>query len=161
MEIKWKTGSQHKVDPEKAYTEVERIKAKNGGVVTAGLVVLEAQKKRNPLHKEFEWDDSIAAAEYRMEQARRMLRSFIVTYQESPHIESRAYEVVTEVGTRDESPRKVYKTTKEILQDPIQRDELLGRAINDALAFRRKYHELSELAQVFHEIDDLVVNMKI
>jgi hypothetical protein len=36
------------------------------------------------------------------------------------------------------------------------RDEILGNAIRDAIAFRRKYHALQELAKVVHVIDEFI-----
>ncbi|MCP4103650.1 MAG: hypothetical protein GY750_19855 [Lentisphaerae bacterium] len=52
--------------------------------------------------------------------------------------------------------RKVFTTTEEILKDPDARAELLSNAIREALAFRRRYSQLSELANVIRAIDDSV-----
>ena len=164
MEVKkvqWKRGFQSKVKPDVAFKELERIKGKNSGVLTAGIVVLEAKKARNPLHKQFEWDNDEAADQYRLEQARRMLRSVEVTYKESPMTPpTRQYVTVTEEAVRDEPERKVYKSTAEVLADPIARDEMLSDAIRDALSYRRKYAELQELSQVFASLDDFLLTNK-
>jgi hypothetical protein len=42
---------------------------------TPAQIVKSAEPKRSPIHKYFEWDDSVAAHEYRQTQARLMLRS--------------------------------------------------------------------------------------
>lgn len=47
------------------------------GVQPEELVQL-ASEEDNPCHDYFEWDDSAAAHEYRLNQARRLLRSFTV-----------------------------------------------------------------------------------
>ena len=81
MKAYWKKGSKHKVDATKAYAELERIRKKEGCLVPA-VVVDAASKPRNPLHKEFEWDDGEAAIQYRLEQARKMLRSIEIVREE-------------------------------------------------------------------------------
>lgn len=162
LKIQWKRGFRGKIDPQKAYNETERIKSKNGGVLTAGMVVEKARAKRNPLHKQFEWDNDAAAEEYRLEQARSMLRAIHVTYEEAPSLApQRVYVTTTEPAVKDNPARKVYRSVDEVLADPVARDELLGNAIREAISFRRKYNALSELSQVFQAIDDLMLSAKL
>lgn len=156
----WKSGFRAKIDAKKALSEVDKIREKHNGRVTAGRVVDHARPKRNPLHSQFEWDDKIAAEEHRKEEARTMLRSIEVIYTGAQEVGPvRALEVVTEVI--DEEPQKVYRSSSEILEDPDARDELLGNAIRDALRFKRRYAVLSELAKIFHELDEFVANAKV
>ena len=160
-EVKWKSGFGGRGKADIAFKELERIKTKNGGILTAGIVVIEATKARNPLHKQFQWDDDKAASEFRLEQARSLLRSIHVVYAKAPQIPpQRHYIAVTQSASKDAPERKVYRSTAEILADPIARDEMLANAIRDALAFRRKYAELQELAQVFASFDDFLVTNK-
>lgn len=44
------------------------------GELTAESVVAEASRPDSPLHRYFEWDDTIAAREYRKVQARALIR---------------------------------------------------------------------------------------
>lgn len=158
--VYWKRGFQSNISPEVAFRELEKIKTKNGGVLTAGIVVHEASKKSNPLHrhKAFMWDDDASAAhEYRLQQARKMIGSIEVVYKKAPHVpKQRHYVTVSEPPVHDQPERKVYRSTKEVLEDPVARDELLGNAIKEAIAFRKKYALLSELASIFKAIDDFV-----
>jgi len=160
MKAYWKKGSQHATDASKAYAELERIREKEGCLVPA-VVVAAASKPRNPLHKEFEWDDSAAAGEYRLEQARRMLRSLEVVYEASPDKQMRVYEVVTQPAHKDMPERKVYDDVGKILADPALRDELLARAIQEAISYRRKYSQLQELSLVFAAFDKFLMEAKI
>ena len=157
--VAWKRGYHGKVKAAKAFSELEKIKGNNGGVLTAGIVVQKAKAKRSPIHDAFEWSDEVAGHEYRLEQARRMMRSIEVVYAEAPQVApQRHYVAVSEPPKMDAPERKVYRTTEEVLQDPVARDELLGQAIRDALTYRKKYHALSELAGVFVALDDFVTN---
>ena len=48
---------------------------RNNGKLTPELVVRAAQAKSSPLHDYFDWDDKIAGARWRLEQARELIRS--------------------------------------------------------------------------------------
>ena len=52
------------------------------GAITARALVDAARPKNSPAHVGFEWDDSIAAEEHRLSQARRWLRLITVTVKE-------------------------------------------------------------------------------
>ena len=158
MKAYWVKGSKHSVDAMKAYKEIERIREKNGGSLVAANILEAAKNKKNPLHPEFEWDDSEAATQFRLTQARSLLRSLEVVYEELPNTPLRAYEVVTQAAVRDEPERKVYEPLSVIMADADKRGELLGRAIRDALTFRKKYHDLSELTKVFAELDAFLMS---
>ncbi len=159
--VEWAGHYPGKVKPKPAFDAMEKIKAKNGGSLTASALLDGAKSNRNVLHKAFEWDDAVAGHEYRLTQARTMIRSIKVVYAEKPNSSIRVYETVTEAPTKDYPERKVYKSQPEILADPVLRDEMLGNAIADIVRYRRKYAELSELAVVFAAIDDMMINQKI
>ena len=153
----WRQGSKFSVNPTTAFREMERIKKINGGSLVPSIVVIEAKKASNPLHKDiYKLSDTDAAMEHRLEIARKMLRSIEVIHNEAPQHKMRAYEVVTEEAVRDEPERKVYKSMSEIMQDPISRDELLSRAIREAFSYRKKYHALQELAGIFSALDEFL-----
>lgn len=157
MEIKWKKGSRGKGSAKKCYLELEKIR-KRDGVLIPAAVVKKAKAKTNPMHKEFTWDDNAAAEQHRLNQARLLMRTIEVIYEEAPMVPTRVYELITQPATKDKPARKAYQTVTEILADPIARDELLSRAIRDALAYRKRYNGLSELAKVFHVMDEFVEN---
>lgn len=161
IEIKWKSGYRTKGDAKVAYKRLEEIKEKGGGVLTAGAVVEDARKTSSPLHKQFEWDDSIAAEMHRLEQGRYIIRSIEVVYEDAPHVKpQKLYVTTTQLAKGDSPERKVYRTIEETLEDPDARSELLMCAMRDAISFRRKYHALSELASVFGAIDYFAESMK-
>lgn len=57
--------------------ELSRIETANEGL-TPRMVVVEAADPQSPLHKQFTWDDTQAAIQYRDEQARRLIRNIMV-----------------------------------------------------------------------------------
>ena len=162
MEIKWKDGSHHKVDAEVAYKEIEAVREKNGGSIPAEAVVEAAKRKRNPLHPEFEWNDSAAGHQFRLTQARKIIHSLVVVRDEiKSERPQRVYEVVKlpQEQTDDGKPARakhVYKSLEDVMADPDMRSEILGRALRDLIAIRNRYRDLQELAVVMRAIDEVL-----
>lgn len=72
------------VTPEAAAGELDRIRTDRGDL-TPRAVVDESRPEDAPLHPAFEWDDAKAADEYRLGQARSIIRAVIeVPEGESP-----------------------------------------------------------------------------
>jgi len=70
------------VKPEIAAKELQRLQ--KAGAITAPAVVEAARPDDAPLHPVFEWDDEAAADEYRLEQARRLIRAVQVIENDQP-----------------------------------------------------------------------------
>jgi len=73
MEYKFRGNSKSTVDAQEVGEELARINEEYGGVQTT-IVVQEAEDVSSPLHKYFQWDDTIAGNEYRKHQARDLIR---------------------------------------------------------------------------------------
>lgn len=156
--IKWKQNVPTKgIDATKAHKALEAIRTKNNGL-TDDNVLAAACNKGHVLNKWFEWDDSVAAAVHRRDQARLLIRSLEVTYIDAPGIKTRVYEV--EHKSRPQDPqRTVYTTTEEVLANPESRDRLIAEAIKAAMQFRRRFKMLHELDGLMIEIDKVVEKM--
>ena len=153
MKFEWKKGSRQNADPQKVGNAIEKIRKRDGSVTTAA-VVKAARPKNSPLHKCFQWDDSIAAEKYRQYQAGAIIRHLQVRHEDAPKTPTRAYEHVS-VTEDDGTEKRAYQDIETIMSDPISRDELLARAICEAISFRKRYRTLSELAKVFAAMDEV------
>lgn len=69
------------LDPNKAHSELERIREKYGAL-TAEAVVQESQAKDSVLHDVFEWNNDTAAENYRLQQARTFIRVIVRVYED-------------------------------------------------------------------------------
>ena len=146
MEYKWKEGARSsRLDAQKCGAVLERLRQKNGGTITADIVLREARKKRSPLHGGFEWDDTEAARQYRLEQARGLIRS--ITVQVIGGGESDVVRAFVHIDGGD------YEEIHAVLRTRDRRQALLDSAMRELLAFRTKYEQLSELAEVFAAVD--------
>lgn len=159
MKICWKQGSQYNIDARIAHREVEKVAKACGGEASAEEIVKAATPAKNPLHGVFEWNDTVAGQEYRLEQARRMVRSIVVVRPDTTSKRpQRVWEAVRVNLGKPGRPRNTYKTLEDIMRDPNLRAELLGRALRDLIAIRNRYRDLQELAVVMRAIDDLLSN---
>jgi len=141
---KWKPGSRINIPAQEAGERLETLQ-KQYGHLTPQIVVEDARDSQSVFHPAFEWDDVKAAEEYRLEQARYILRHLIVVRQETEKPqEIRAFVVVKE----EEQDRQWYAPTLSVLTEPELRRQVLERALRELEAFRRKYKELVELAEV-------------
>lgn len=123
--------------------ELEAIEARHG-IVTPQAVVEFARDKNTALHNRFEWDDSEAAAKYRLEQARQILR---VTVKYVGDVEKRPITAYCSLSS-DRYSGGGYRSTIRVLDDAERRAELLEQAKHEARQWAERYKELSELARI-------------
>lgn len=142
--ITWAIEGLHKGDAQKCYDECQTLKE-----VTPESVLDKAKNAKTELHKCFEWDDSVAGEKYRLIQARQIIQHFVIVTSEkedTPRI--RSYQITTTTNK--------YEPTKVFLQKPDEYTALLERAKNELEAFKQRYKMLSELEEIFEDIDRLI-----
>ena len=142
---KWVIPTLYKVRPTVARVVIDKI-SKRDGVVTPASLLESASSRRSPIHGCFEWDDTVAAGRFRVEQARRMLKDLIIV---SSNGEAREYRAYVHVSTKSV---KGFQAIVQALGDPESREYILARAMEDLAAFERKYRSLKELAGLLHSM---------
>lgn len=65
------------IPPETVMAELQKLRASKGTLTSAGVVEA-ARPEGSPLHGAFVWNDADAAREYRLIQARTLIRSVVV-----------------------------------------------------------------------------------
>lgn len=147
------------VDPKVAGERLFKLTKQAQNKLTPHIVVEDARPPHSPLHAAFEWDDRIAGEEYRLYQARNLIRNLRVIVEQSatPETPKRVFVHVAlqeETGEKKgESVSRYYTPVVIAMQSPAIRDSILERALAELSAFRQKYSELKELAAVFAAID--------
>jgi hypothetical protein len=63
---------------QKAGEELQRLRGHNSGDLEPDTVVQAARDEKSPLHAAFEWDDSKAAHQHRLQTAGLLIRSVLV-----------------------------------------------------------------------------------
>lgn len=151
MIYEWKQGARvGGLDAQKVGDRLQLISVQYGAI-TPTLVVKEAKKRTSPLHAGFEWDDRAAAVEYRLVQARSVIRS-VVVQRDGSDGESRTVRAFVHIGEDSE-----YEEIDVVLSVAVKREALLLRAQLEMQMFQRKYEVLEELASVFSAIDEVLV----
>jgi hypothetical protein len=137
------------------FAELQRIAGTHGGMLHAADVVDAARNPQSILHTRFQWDDSKAAEQYRLFQARQLIR-VVVTYigDEDAGKLTRAYVSLTPDRTRNAGGG--YHKVNAVLEDDSKRDRMLQDALEELARFRRKYSEIRALAQLMTMIGQVM-----
>lgn len=143
MVYKWKSGSRIKADPEAAGKQFEALAAEDR--LTAKDVVDENRPEDAALHHEFEWNDAIAAENYREVQASKLIRSICIV-EEAQELKDPIRAFVTVESHH-------YEPLKTVISVQSKRDVLLRQALQDMQAFERKYRQLQEMAAVIKQME--------
>ncbi len=134
------------------FDELKRLTELHGGTLLPSVVVDAARADHSPLHHLFEWDDTAAAEQWRLLQARNVINA-VVTYEKHGDNEIAVRAFVSLPSDRGENG---YRLTVAVMSDAERRLELLTEARAEMLRFKDKYKSLSELASVFEAIDSAV-----
>jgi len=148
IEYGWGEGFRVKVDAQRAGKRLAAIH-KRRGHLSAELVVAEASKESSPLHEHFEWDNTEAAEQYRLVQARTILRAIVIIRDNGEKdTPLRAF-----VHLTDSEDEAVYMDINVAMGDAAMRNQVLTRAWRELESWRRRYEEYEELAAVFAAMD--------
>ena len=118
-----------------------KITARSGGRLKPDAVVREASKRSHPLHRYFEWSDSIAAQAYRLDQARALISSIEITSSAAKE-PARAY-----LSINDREGRAYHQVSEVINSRDLQLG-VLRLALRDLEAFQRRFREIEDICQL-------------
>ncbi|MFC2252507.1 hypothetical protein ACETRX_22920 [Labrys portucalensis] len=124
---------------------IELLRQQYQGELTPEDVVNDARNNNSPLHSFFEWNDGAAAEQYRLQQARGLIRAVVAVYvrDDKPAARMRAYVHIPEKG----SPH--YRETSHAMSQQDTRDIVLQRAWKEFQEWKRRYQDLAEFANIF------------
>lgn len=151
----WKAGTQFPVDAEVAANTIRNLQRTLGkDTITAKELLDESRAVDAPLHSCFEWDDTVAAEKYRLEQSRKLIGSIEITYvkNDTPeHLARTRYFF----NTVKNAPQKqgAFATIDVVLKNPDYRKQVLSNALIELRNFQRKYNNIQELSGVNKAID--------
>ena len=144
----FRTGSRLKGDAAEVATEIERIAGKLGGAVEPAQVVASAERKTSVLHSYFEWDDTTAAHEHRVEQARHLIRSIqVITTDEGETVNK--FHSVTVLTPGAEAERRAYVTVERAMSDDELRVQIVRQLYAQAQSFLRQARAFERHASPF------------
>lgn len=120
------------------------------GSITPASVLDEARDEASPLHTHFEWDDSEAAEQYRLVQARGLIRRYKVTVEVKPDTFVKVRQF-SSVPAADPDEGTDYVLTSEALKDDAQRDFIFQQCMKEIASLRAKYGALVDFDAALRE----------
>ena len=140
--------------------ELERLRKQHSGRLRPQWVVQAAEPKTSPLHSCFEWQDTEAAAKWRLHQARQLILRVTVTYEGKVGEPIRMRPLVSLMGDRL-ARGGGYRALVDVLADSEMRARFLEQALEELQRIEARYSELKELADVLGIILVVAKTMKI
>ena len=150
MKYRWKDRSGTKgLSADVAAERLEAIRAANAGRITPHAVVADAEPEDSPLHPAFEWDDTKAAQQHRINQARELIQNVVVVFAgKSDQEPVRAFVNVMQSGDSDRS----YTSMAHAMSDADLRKQVVAMALAEVKAWKKRYADYRELEAIFSAI---------
>lgn len=134
----------------KEFTRLEKTSP-----LTPQRLVSEAESRDSVLHGYFEWNNSQAAEQYRLSQARHLLAAVVVVYDRPEgEVEVRGWYNVRQV---DNGGERVYASLDKVEETPLLRAQVVAQAkktLDYWLATYAKYEELFPVTEAIRQALD-------
>lgn len=147
MVYEWKHGIGYGVSAQVVGEVCEQLESRNN--LNAQALVDVSKPTDAPTHSLFEWDNDVAADEYRKHQARMVINHLVI----APKVEQRSEPVRAFFTVQSLAGN--YANVGAIIKVQSTRDELLAQAKRELNAFANKYSQLTELSKVVNAIKEL------
>ena len=136
-------------------TELESIAKKHRGILNPKHVVEFAKNPKTALHKKFTWDDTKAAREYRLWQAREIIR-VSVTVLDGDDKCVRAFISLN----NDRNANGGYRSIRDVLSSEELRLMMLNEILDEYKRIESKYNRYSELEPIYKAVSRVSVKVK-
>lgn len=130
---------------------LEILRKQCKGELTPEDVIEDAKHDNSPLHSFFEWDDGEAAHQYRLQQARGLIRAVVAIYvsDDKPAVRQKAYVHIPEPS----APH--YREASHAMSLTKTRDLVLKQAWAELQSWRKRYADLKEFSDLISVIDGM------
>ena len=122
----------------------EQVRRANGGLLTPHALVEHARDPSSPGHSHFEWRDDVAADAWRIEQARRLIRTIRIEYKPTPKSDTRSVRAYW----ADRTEPVGYRRTEDLAADPVGREVMLAEMAREWKALKRRYEHMAEFVEM-------------
>jgi EAL domain-containing protein (putative c-di-GMP-specific phosphodiesterase class I) len=139
------------IEQHEAARALARVASAHGGLLTPEAVVKEAADPASPLHRYFEWDNRKAAHQFRIEQARRLIRSVEIDVSVSA---SRS--VVVAPRYVSAPTRSGYLSISDLSRDPDEARAAVVAEMTRAAAALRRARTIAAVLEGVDLIEDLL-----
>lgn len=153
MTYYWRDGYRgHKGNPQEIGEELEKIQQENG-YISAEVVVSSATSETSVLHPYFEWDDGEAANQYRLTQARLLVRSVSVQILSANDSDKK---LTTRAFVEIKGEEGPYMSLNVVVKNNELRAQLIKQARQDIYVFENKYSVLEEVIEILQPVKSML-----
>ena len=138
MVYQWKPGARIQADAQEAGEILSRLERE--GRLSAKALLDESRPEDAPLHKEFEWNDGVAAENWREHQARHIIGCILVIPEKSEPV--RGFFKIERSDNR-------YESIQTILESADKTNLLLEEAFREFARMESKFKSLDRLQRVW------------
>jgi len=156
LNCKWRRIPKNAPDANVAYDIIGQIK-KEKGIITPELLVIEAEKRKSPLHNCFEWDDTKAAKKYRIVQAREILTLIVVEIEPDEDENPRTVRAFIAPGGIEKNVDSSYVTIGQIADDKDMETAYLRQLKRELDSVKNRIKGYKIFEAVVKAIDAIVV----
>ncbi len=157
VEYNWRIRALAKgIDPEHANKELQRIKSVYG-VLTAEVLVQEAKPPSSVFHPVFQWDDTKAAHNYRLQQARSVINNLEVTIIRSGN--EVVHVPVFEICKNSQDKKQSYKSYHEIIANPEDFQFVKEKAKRELVYWQKKYVAYEKLQDIVNQVTPIIASL--
>lgn len=143
----WWDGYSRTVDANTVGAVVEHLEEENGQVTKEDFLEV-SRPEDAPTHTLFEWDDSVAAEKYRLDQSRKIITALRVVYETKNEEEIK---VSAFIQTSADGNKTHYENIEDALKDDGKREIVLNRIRGELDAFITRNQHIEELADILEE----------
>lgn len=155
--LRWKMPALFKgISPIDAYNEIERIKTRHSGEITAKILLSESRNHKCVFHSYFNWNDEDAAEKFRLRQARDLLQNIqlhIIADGQPKTIR------VFEVTKTDGNGKGVYKNIETLTPNDIE--YIAVQALRALQTYRDKLSIYRQFESVIKHLDDAIIELNL
>lgn len=138
-------------DPQQVGDALEAIKRAQADRLRPADVVAAATPPEHVLHRHFEWDDAVAGAAFRIEQARNLIQVVRALDSEAsiPRI------AWLSIGGFDSGEDRAYVSREQVISSRRLQMRVLDQAIRDLQAWERRYAELADICSDVRRVGEI------
>ena len=127
---------------------LEEIRARHSGLLMADDVVEEARQRNSPLHPYFNWNDTKAAHQYRLWQARQLITVVTIKLPNARKL----IQMYVSLHKDRKQPDGAYRGILDVMSDKDLRYQLVMEALDDLKYWEKKYSQMAELTEIYNAI---------
>jgi len=154
MEYAWKKGFPwaNRADPQAVANRILELSSQDKHP-TAWDVLEDGRRIDAPHHNIFEWEDSVAAEQYRLEQAGHILRSVVIVRTDTTDAKRPIRAFVHVVPP--EQKGAAYVGIIEAMNNPEMRRQVLEKALDELDSWQETYNAYMEFQPVIEAIGEV------